>query len=318
MEFKELKDRKILVTGGAGFVGSNLSAMILKNGGQVVCFDDLSTGSERNITDLKANPNYKFIKGDANNFDDLKKVFADNKFDYVFHYAARVGVIRTIERPLEVLEDIQGIRHILEFSKDNGVKKVMFSSSSEVYGEPVEIPEREDGHLNAKLPYAVVKLVGENFMKSYFQTHGLKTCSLRFFNVYGPRQDASAYGFVAGIFIKQALKGESITVFGDGTQTRDFVFVEDNLNATFKALFSDVTNGESINIGTGRPITILDLAETIIRVTGSKSKIEFKPFRKDGEIKHRFPDVAKMKRLLDYAPQYTLEDGVRKTLEWYR
>ncbi len=127
MEFKELKDRKILVTGGAGFVGSNLSAMILKNGGQVVCFDDLSTGSERNITDLKANPNYKFIKGDANNFDDLKKVFADNKFDYVFHYAARVGVIRTIERPLEVLEDIQGIRHILEFSKDNGVKKVMFS-----------------------------------------------------------------------------------------------------------------------------------------------------------------------------------------------
>src|SRR3989344_901692 len=171
--FEELKDKIILVTGGAGFVGSNLIKKLLEDTAKVICFDDLSTGAEGNIEEFK-----------------------NNKIDYVFHYSARVGVIRTIERPLEVLEDIEGIKNILKLSSDHGVQKVVFSSSSEVYGEPVEIPEKEDGHLNPKLPYAVVKLVGENYMQSYYQTKGLKTCSLRFFNVYGPKQDSSAYGFV--------------------------------------------------------------------------------------------------------------------------
>src|SRR3989344_304627 len=194
--FEELKDKIILVTGGAGFVGSNLIKKLLEDTAKVICFDDLSTGAEGNIEEFKNNQNFSFVKGDANKFKDLEKVFKDNKIDYVFHYSARVGVIRTIERPLEVLEDIEGIKNILKLSSDHGVQKVVFSSSSEVYGEPVEIPEKEDGHLNPKLPYAVVKLVGENYMQSYYQTKGLKTCSLRFFNVYGPKQDSSAYGFV--------------------------------------------------------------------------------------------------------------------------
>jgi len=317
MNFPNFKKKHFLITGGAGFIGSNLSLTILNNGGHVVCLDDLSTGSEKNIADFKKNPNYKFIKGNVNDLKDLKRVFAKNQFNYIVHYAARVGVIRTIQRPLEVLEDIQGIRHLLELAKNRDIKKIIFSSSSEVYGEPVEIPEREDGHLDAQLPYAVVKLVGENFMKAYYQTYGLKTCSLRFFNVYGPRQDASAYGFVVGIFIKKALKGEPINIFGDGTQTRDFVFIEDNLNATLCALLSDETDGESINIGSGQPITILDLAETIKRVLKSNSEIKFFPWRKNGEIRHRFPDVEKMKRLLKYTPRNSLEDGIRKTAEWY-
>lgn len=228
-------------------------------------------------------------------------------------------MLRTIEHPLEVLKDIDGIKYILELSHTNGVKKVVFSSSSEVYGEPVEIPEREDGHLNAKLPYAVVKLVGENYFESYYKIHGLKTCSLRFFNVYGPQQDFSSYGFVVGIFIKQILNNEPLIVFGDGTQTRDFVFIDDNIEASIIALLSDETNGEVINIGTGRPTTILDLAEDLIKISEHKKvKIEFIPQRKGGEIKHRFPDVGKMRKMLKFRPKYSINEGLKKTFDWYR
>src|SRR3989338_2509207 len=319
MNFPNFKKKHFLITGGAGFIGSNLSLTILNNGGHVVFLDDLSTGSEKNIADFKKNPNYKFIKGNVNDLKDLKRVFAKNQFNYIVHYAARVGVIRTIQRPLEVLEDIQGIRHLLELAKNRDIKKIIFSSSSEVYGEPVEIPEREDGHLDAQLPYAVVKLVGENFMKAYYQTYGLKTCSLRFFNVYGPRQDASAYGFVVGIFIKQALAGEPLSVFGDGTQTRDFVYIDDNINASILALLSAETDGQVVNIGTGRPMTVLDLAESIIREVGSQGpEVKFLPMRSGGEIRHRFPDVGKMRKLLHYQPKYTIEKGLRETINWYK
>jgi UDP-glucose 4-epimerase len=228
-------------------------------------------------------------------------------------------VIRTVEDPLGVLEDIQGIKNILKLSYLYKVKKLMYSSSSEVYGEPVEIPEREDGHVNAKLPYAVVKLVGENFLRAYYQKLGLKTCAMRFFNVYGPRQDSSSYGFVTGIFIKQALKGDSLTVFGDGTQTRDFVYVEDNVNMSLLALLSDATDGEVINLGNGGPVTIADLAQRVINISDKKElKINFIQLDRGGEIKHRFPDVSKMKRLINYTPQYSLEDGLRKTYQWYK
>jgi UDP-glucose 4-epimerase len=279
----------------------------------------LSTGSKDNIQQFSDNNNFVFIKGDVNKKKDIANVFEKHSIDYVFHYAARVGVLRTIERPLEVLKDIAGIQHILGLSHKYKIKKVVFSSSSEVYGEPVEIPEQEDGHLNAKLPYAVVKLMGEQYMKSYYDTYGLKTCSLRFFNTYGPRQESSSYGFVTGVFIRQALEGNSLTIFGDGTQTRDFVFIKDNINASIIALLNDNTNGESINLGTGRPITILDLTEHIIAIVKSKKlKVEFKSLRTLGEIKHRFPDVTKMKKLLKYTPQYSLEEGLQETFNWYK
>ena len=317
--FKKLENETVLVTGGAGFIGSNLIAELLKLNSRVICFDDLSTGSMGNLADVIDHENFVFIKGNVNNFEDINKVFKDYQINYVFHYAARVGVIRTIEKPLEVLEDIEGIKNILKLSLEYKVKNLVFSSSSEVYGEPVEIPEREDGHLNPKLPYAVVKLVGENFLKSYYHSHGLKTCSLRFFNAYGPKQDSSAYGFVTGVFIRQALKGEPLTVFGDGSQTRDFVFIEDNVQASILALLKEESDGHSINIGTGRPLTIIDLAELIIKISGRKDlKIDFQPLRKEGEVIHRFPDVSKMRRLLGYQPRYSIEEGLRKTFEWYK
>lgn len=320
MLFKALEKKTFLITGGAGFVGSHLIERLLQHdGAKVVCLDDFSTGSMRNIASFKKNKNFIFIKGDANNFKTLNSIFKKYSLDCVFHYAATVGVLRTVENPTLVLEDIQGIKHILELSQKFKIKKVIFSSSSEVYGEPVEIPEREDGHVNPKMPYAVVKLVGEQYLKAYYDKFGLPTCSLRFFNVYGSRQDSSSYGFVTGVFIRQALKGGPLTVFGDGTQTRDFVYIDDNISSSLKALVSPKTNGEYINIGTGRPITILDLAEKIIRIADNpKLKIKFMPLRKRGEIIHRFPDVTKMKSLINYESKYHVDEGLRKTFDWYK
>lgn len=318
-EFEQLKDKVILVTGGAGFVGSNLIEKLLASGAFVICFDNLSTGKESNVKDFFENKNFVFVKGDVNDLNDLSAVFEKHKIDYVFHYAATVGVLRTVDNPIDVLRDIDGIKYIAELSHKNKVKKVVFSSSSEVYGEPLELPEKEDSPLNLKLPYATVKLIGEQYLKAYYQTHGLKCCLLRFFNVYGPKQDSSAYGFVAGTFVKNAIKNEPLTVFGDGSQTRDFVYIEDNINASILALLSDETDNQSINIGAGKPTTILDLANHVIKISGNTDlKINFLPLRKDGEIKHRFPDVTKMERLLKYKPRYSLDEGLKKTFEWYR
>lgn len=308
--------RVVLVTGGAGFIGSHLCRRLLKDGHTVICFDNLSTGSLNNLKEVE--DKLIFIEGDCNDMGQLESAFKAHPIDTVFHYAAVVGVKRTLEDPIAVLDDVQGIRNVLELSRLNHVKKVIFSSSSEVYGEPVEIPEVEDGHVNAKLPYAVVKLTGEKLMEAYHKMYGLNTTSLRFFNVYGPGQESSAYGFVVGIFIRQVLDGKPPTIFGDGTQTRDFVFIDDNIEAAIRTMESPDTAGEVINIGTGRPMTILDLAEDVIQLAGKEGAM--KPHFMDdvrNDIKHRFPDVGKMQRLLNFRPQYKLIDGLRKTFESY-
>lgn len=316
-----LKNRTVLVTGGAGFVGSHLAARLLELGAKVVCFDDLSTGNKENIRPLiESYPkNFKFVKGDVNIRDELQVVFLSNKFDYVFHYAARVGVQRTYERPLEVLRDIDGIKNILELSKEHKVKKAVFASSSEVYGNPHTLPEKEDGHLNPQTPYGAVKLIGEHFFQSYQRMYGLRTCVLRFFNVFGPRQDSSAYGFVTGIFINQALACEPLTVFGDGSQTRSFIFVEDNVNASISALLSKKTDGEVVNLGVDRPITIIDLARKVIDLSGkSELNVKFIPRSPGDIVLHRKPCVLKMGKLIKYNPKVTLDEGLRRTLDWYR
>jgi len=307
---------RILVTGGAGFIGSHLCEVLADRHHLVTCFDNLSTGNSKNINHINLE---NFIQGDANNYKDLERAFRGDKIDRVFHYAAVCGVKRTLENPLLVLKDVAGIYNILDLSVKYGIEKVVFSSSSEVYGNPVEIPEVEDGHINAKLPYAAVKLIGENFMKAYYQQHKLKTCSLRFFNVYGPRQDGSAYGFVSGIFIEQVLGNKSPTIFNDGTQTRDFVYIDDNIEAAIRAMESDKTNGEVINVGTGKPITITDLAETVIKLCGKEGQIEpvYLAERRE-DVMHRFPNVSKMLELLEFRPKIKLEDGLKKTIEWYK
>ncbi len=313
------RGKTYLVTGGSGFIGSHLCESLLSKGNKVICFDNLSSGKTANIDSLKKNENFVFIKGDANKLTDLEPVFKKNNSDGVYHYAAVVGVKRTLENPLAVLKDIDGIKNVLELAVKYGKPKVVFASSSEVYGEPKELPEREDGPIDAKLPYASVKLIGENFCQAYWQKHHLKTCSLRFFNVYGSKQESSDYGFVVGIFIKQVLAGLSPTIFGDGSQTRDFVYIKDNVEASMRAMEQDESLGQSINIGTGKSLTILDLARRVIDCAGQTGKIQPKFSNHDRmDIKHRLPDISKMTKLLNFHPTVSLEEGLKKTMDYYR
>ena len=303
--------RKILITGGAGFIGSSLAEKLLENKDNfVVVIDNLSTG---NVKKLPGNSeNFIFVKGDVNDRVVVSEIMTTFKFDYVFHYAAVVGVRRTLENPMLVLKDLEGIKNILESSKNTMVKKVFFSSSSEVYGEPVEFPQNEDTTpLNSRLPYAVVKNVGEVFLKSYYREYGLPYTILRFFNTYGPKQSKN---FVISRFLSFALNNQDITIYGNGLQTRTFCYIDDNVDATIKILENNYCHNSVINIGNNNEISILDLAKLIIDITGSKSKLVFLPPLKEGDMTRRFPDISKMKKILK-RDLITLEEGIRKILD---
>ena len=302
----------ILVTGGAGFVGSALVEKLIEdNNNFVVVVDNLQTGAREKLPIAK-NENLKFIQCDVNHEDEITSVFHTFSFDYVFHYAALVGVKRTLENPVSVLDDIDGIRNVLNLSKNTGVKRVVYSSSSEVYGEPVEYPQHEETTpLNSRLPYAIVKNIGEAFLKSYKQEFGLDYTIFRFFNTYGPKQ---AKDFVISKFINAALNNEDITVYGDGSQTRTFCFVENNINACIAASFSDNYKNRTINIGNNIETSVLDLAKLIIRLTDSKSEIKHLPPLEDGDMTRRNPDITIMKELLN-EDLYSIEAGLKKVLE---
>lgn len=302
---------KILITGGAGFVGSSLADRLIQNpDNYVVLVDNLLTGDIQKLPN-KQHTNWRFIKCDANHYRDISTVMTSFSFDYVFHYAAVVGVKRTLENPVMVLQDIDGFKNILDLSKNTGVKRVFFSSSSEVYGEPVELPQNEHTTpLNSRLPYAVVKNVGESFCRSYQAEYGLDFTLLRFFNTYGEKQSTD---FVMSKFIKSALAGKDITVYGDGSQTRTFCYIDDNIDATIYALENNLFVNDVVNIGNDKLMTILELAEVIIRLTDSKSKVVHLPPLPEGDMTRRQPDITKMKKLLqrDLTP---LEVGIRKVL----
>jgi UDP-glucose 4-epimerase len=234
------------------------------------------------------------------------------KFDYVFHYAAVVGVKRTLENPVAVLSDIQGIKYLLDLSKNTGVKRVFFSSSSEVYGEPFEHPQNEmTTPLNSRLPYAVVKNVGEAFLRSYKQEFDLDYTIFRFFNTYGPKQSSD---FVMTRFIKAALSGNDITIFGDGSQTRTFCYRNDNVDACARTLYDNLHLNDTVNIGSDFEVSVLQLAQMIIDITGSKSKLVHLPALKEGDMTRRKPDIGKMRHLLG-RPMTTIEQGIKLTIE---
>ncbi|MBX2895604.1 MAG: NAD-dependent epimerase/dehydratase family protein [Cyclobacteriaceae bacterium] len=301
---------KILITGGAGFIGSSLAEKLLANPTYfVVLIDNLLTGDMRKVP---RQPNCKFIKCDVNHYRDIAAIMTSFQFDYVFHFAAVVGVKRTLENPVQVLNDLSGIKNILELSKNTGVKRVFFSSSSEVYGEPVELPQNEETTpLNSRLPYAVVKNVGEAFCRSYQQEFGLSFTIFRFFNTYGPRQSTD---FVISKFINAALNHSPITIYGKGLQTRTFCYIDDNVDCMIKILEQNLMVNDVINIGNDQDYTVLQLAKLIIELTGSKSEIVYLPPLKEGDMTRRQPDASKMKSILN-RELLALEAGISKILK---
>ncbi len=308
---------KILVTGGAGFIGSHLCDSLLASGHRVVCVDNLLTGSRENLERAFAyGSRMVFKKTDVNRYEDLRSVFRSFKPDVVYHYAAVVGIKRTMESPFAVLEDIEGIKHVLDLSLKHKVRKVIYSSSSEVYGEASALPMREDSYPEPGLTYAAVKLIGERCCMAYFKKHNLKTCCLRFFNIYGPRQNATPYGFVAAIMIMRALQNRDIVIYGDGAQTRDFTYISDAVRSSVRALGESAAAGEIINIGTGVRTSIKFLAESIIRITGSRSKIRYMPERMH-DILNRCARIDKMQDILACVPEYSLLEGLKNSVEWY-
>lgn len=304
--------KRILLTGAAGNIGSALtSALCRKSEYFVVAVDNLSTGSLAKLPNPKPD-NFRFIKADVNDFQEISTIFLNYKFDYVFHFAAVVGVQRTLANPLLVLNDVEGIKNILSLSKNCGVQRVFYSSSSEVYGEPVSLPQNEETTpLNSRLPYAIVKNIGEAYFKSYSVEHGLEYTIFRFFNTYGPNQSED---FVIPRFIGAALRNDPITVYGDGLQTRTFCYVDDNIETMITCLEENLFIKDVLNVGSDIETSILELARLVIKLTGSSSEIVSLPALKEGDMTRRNPDITKMRRVLK-RQLVTLEEGIKLMLK---
>lgn len=299
---------KILITGGAGFIGSWAAQKLAANpANYVVVVDNLLTGKIENLPQPQFG-NFKFIKADVNDFRDISSIFHSYSFDYVFHFAAVVGVQRTLQNPSLVLNDLTGLKNVLNLSKNTGVKRIYYSSSSEVYGEPVEYPQNEHTTpLNSRLPYAIVKNVGEAYLRAYKQEYNLDSTIFRFFNTYGPRQSTD---FVMTRFLEKAMAGSDIFIYGSGSQTRTFCYIEDNIEACLNAFYKSLYVNDVVNIGTDVETSVLELAHIIINLTGSKSNIVHLPPLKEGDMTRRQPDISKMKELLA-RPLTLLEDGIK-------
>jgi len=303
---------KILITGGAGFIGSSLAEKLAADkNNSLVIIDNLATGS---IDKIPQSPygNVRFIKCDVNEWRDVAGIMYSQSFDYIFHYAALVGVTRTLENPVKVLNDLSGIHHLLSLAKNCGVKRVYFSSSSEVYGESVHFPQHEETTpLNSRLPYAIVKNASESYLKAFQQEYGLEYTIFRFFNTYGPRQTKD---FVISKFIARALKNEPIELYGDGLQTRTFCYIDDNVDACVSAFNNNLYVNDVVNIGGDQEIHIADIAKTIVKLTNSKSEILNIPPLAEGDMTRRKPDITRMRRLLSREP-VTLEEGLKRILD---
>lgn len=298
---------KILVTGGAGNIGSALAARLIQDPDVfVVIVDNLVTGSLSKVP--KTDPSkLTFIRADVNNMAEISAIMLRYCFDYVFHYAALVGVERTIRNPINVLDDIEGIKNILSLAKNTGVRRVFYSSSSEVYGEPVELPQCENTTpLNSKLPYAIVKNVGEAFFKTFQATYGLDYTVFRFFNTYGPNQSQD---FVVPRFLHAALNNQPLRIYGDGSQTRTFCYVNDNVDACYNALTKGMNVNDTVNIGSDLEISIKNLAHYIVKTLGSNSEVLHLPPLKEGDMSRRKPDITKMKKLLG-RELMSVEEGI--------
>ena len=321
MSYKELKFEKnstFLVTGGAGFIGSNLCEALLDMGYTVRCMDNLSTGKKENVDMFLGNPNYTFLEKDIRDLDSCME--ACKGVDYVLNQAAWGSVPRSIEMPLLYEEiNIRGTLNMMEAARQNNVKKFVYASSSSVYGDHPVLPKVEGQEGNLLSPYALTKRVDEEYGKLYKKLYGLDTYGLRYFNVFGRRQNPDgAYAAVIPKFIKLLLNGETPTINGDGKQSRDFTYIDNVIEANFKAcLASSEAAGNAFNIAYGGREYLIDIYYTLCEALGKKVEPNFGPDRA-GDIKHSNADISKARDLLGYNPEYDFAKGIALAIEWYK
>ena len=305
---------RVLVTGGAGFVGSHLVDSLVKHGFEVIVLDNLFSGKLENLKHVDKR-NFCLVKGDVRSKADLRKVLKN--VDFVFHLAAIVSVPLSIEKPLFVNEvNVNGTLNVLEESLRAGVKRLIYASSCAVYGEPINVPIDENHPTRPLSPYGVSKLAAEHYCRVFYEVYGLETVCLRFFNIYGPRQSSGPYAGVISKFISSLKHGKPPIIFGDGKQTRDFVYIEDVVDACLLSLESKGCVGEFINIGSGVETSISDLAEILIELFGL---LDVKPKYaqpRTGDIRRSCASLNKAKRLLGYQPKISLIEGLKRVIEY--
>jgi len=299
--------KRVIVTGGSGFIGSHLAERLLKDGLRVTVIDNFSTGRPENLKGLPVSPNLEIRQFDVTDFKGILPIF--EQAEWVFHLAAIADIVPSIERPLDYFDaNVRGTISVLEASRLSGVKRFIYAASSSCYGIADEIPTPETAKTQLQYPYALTKYLGEQAVLHWTQVYGLPSISLRLFNVYGPRaRTAGTYGAVFGVFLAQKLAGKPFTVVGDGTQTRDFTYVTDVVEAFLKALQSDIT-GEIFNVGSGNTYSINEL------VTLLNGDVVYVP-KRPGEPECTFADISKITKLLDWQPKISFTDGVKMMLD---
>lgn len=308
---------KLLITGGAGFVGSNLTDYMLNKGHEVVILDDFSNGNVNNIRHLLGNRKFKLIKGDIRNYELVRRITTD--VDAVFHLAAKIHVDESIIDPDSVVSvNVEGTHNILKACRENDIEKMIYASSSEVYGSAEYTPMDEKHPMNPASPYAASKAAADRICFSYFNTYNMNVVIVRNFNTFGPRQKSSGYGGVINIFIRRILNDKPPIIYGDGTQTRDYIYIDDVMNAYNLVLEKDDIAGEAINFGTGVDTSIKTIAEKILHFTGKEDKL--KPIYvapRPGEVQQLCADTSKARKLLNFKPKYSFDKGLKEIIKWF-
>lgn len=307
---------KVLVTGGAGFIGSNLAEELIRQGARVSIIDDLSTGFRENLEDIKGD--FEFVEGDIN--DDVALSEAIEGAEIVFHEAALPSVPRSVEDPAETHRVcVDGTFALLNKAKNAGVKRFIYAASSSAYGDQPVLPKVETMRPDPLSPYAVAKLTGEFYCRAFNNVYGLETISLRYFNVFGPRQNpASMYSGVISRFIDALLTGKAPVIYGDGEQSRDFTYISNVVNANIKAAQTNVGFGETINVANGERITLNELLDILKMITGTLQVVADHQPARSGDVKHSQADNRRAIECLDYSVLVGLEDGLRETIDWWK
>jgi nucleoside-diphosphate-sugar epimerase len=315
MPLEKITGKKIVVTGAAGFIGSHIVDALLEMGNEVIGIDNFYNGRQSNLGAAVKSPKFTLVRGDVRDFDFLLTRFRG--VDIIYHEAAFTSVPQSVEMPQACNQvNVDGVLNVLNAARRNDVKKVVFASSSAVYGDTPTLPKHEEMPLVPISPYGVSKLAGEMYFRAYHKVYGLNTTCLRYFNVFGPRQRDSPYSGVIAIFFGNIARQEPLVIFGDGTQSRDFTYVKDVVTANILAVTAPKSAGDVFNIAAGSPITLNDLAMTMIDVTGRTGlEIQHQPMR-PGDILHSYGDVAKAKRMLKYQPQYNVRTGLQDYLQY--